>query len=160
MFPLIKVEIIVAIFIVAVKFVLPKSRKVNFEGHGIFPSPFGGSVENMLATNIYLFVYIYIFMSHVSCLMSHVFSSVRYPHNGGALEPTPQQQAHAVLEDMHAGRAHRRVVTTYIHYQIGDPPMTVGLKFENPLNTLQTTELNVSFCETTHWVLSFGETTQ
>jgi hypothetical protein len=56
---------------------------------------------------------------------------------------------HAVLEGMHAGRAHRRVVTTYIHYQIGDPPMTVGLKFENPLNTLQTTELDVSFCETT-----------
>jgi hypothetical protein len=34
--------------------------------------------------------------------------------------------------DMHAGRAHRRVVTTCLHYQIGDLPMTVCVKFENP----------------------------
>jgi hypothetical protein len=47
---------IITRFIVVGIFVLAEIRKVNFLGHGIFPSPCGGGVENMLVSIIYIFV--------------------------------------------------------------------------------------------------------
>jgi hypothetical protein len=47
---------IITSFIASVIFVLAEIRKVNFLGHGIFPSPCGGGVENMLVSIIYIYV--------------------------------------------------------------------------------------------------------
>jgi hypothetical protein len=77
-FSLRKVEMIVAIFIVAAKLKLTESQ-----GHGIFPSPCGAGAEN-------LFPHVHACVMHILMHMSEkivsMTLSVLHPHNGGAVQ--------------------------------------------------------------------------
>ena len=82
MFPLRSVEMIDAILIIAANVVMTKNQKSQLPCPPLFSLALRGQCRRLFSSLMYIYVYIY--HENVTCFMSHVFLSVRYPHKGGA----------------------------------------------------------------------------